>query len=410
MNDVDYLFFIGILMLPTNIAQIVPKLFRKNTAPFFSFIFCNLCNIGYGFLISYFLADIESKEYYLNKSILFLVLGFLPQIFPLTSMLIPNSFEGNFIVLKEIFNGVENRQSLFEKLNNNRAFAPVITVTSEAYHKEYYTETVYENGHSRERRKYKNFVSFRSIKYLRYNSWEEEGEPIPINKSSNIVHVIAKVSYKLDDDAKNTLENMRRVMHSEALCHDRKARVKTSFEVPGLTDSCCGVSISSKDEKVPPFVSFLSSSIWGKVFLVFMSIIGYQSVVCAIWCSYGERIKVKIVKKISMRPNNPSISERNRNGGLRAGYLEKDVFAAEKTFCSDDFDIKSVLPKYDINHVQQPLPETAVHDYTNDSDDENVPPMDEDSQYYRRYVLTHGCPPPQPFNTNINQAFNGHYD
>ena len=111
-----------------------------------------------------------------------------------------------------------------------------------------------------------------------------------------------------------------------------------------------------------------------------------------------------------MRPNNPSISERNRNGSLRAGYLGKDVLAAEKTFYSDDFDIKSVLPKYDINQVQQPLPETAVHDYTNDSDDENVPPMDEDSQYYRRYVLTHGCPPPQPFNVNINHSFNGHYD
>lgn len=184
MNDYDLFLYIGILMLPTCIAQIIPRLKRCNTAPYSAFFFCICCNVGFGFLI-YYLIDEQNQEQtlYLILAIVFLVFGYLPQIVPFSIFCCPTSFEGNFLINKEIFGKLENSQDFFNKLSQNRVFAPVITVHCEASHDDHYITTTRDSkGRSTTEHRNREVVTYRNSQIFRYNSWQEGWNPIRVDK------------------------------------------------------------------------------------------------------------------------------------------------------------------------------------------------------------------------------------
>lgn len=354
MNDYDLFLYIGILMLPTCIAQIIPRLKRCNTAPYSAFFFCICCNVGFGFLI-YYLIDEQNQEQtlYLILAIVFLVFGYLPQIVPFSIFCCPTSFEGNFLINKEIFGKLENNQDFFNKLSQNRVFAPVITVHCEASHDDHYITTTRDSkGRSTTEHRNREVVTYRNSQIFRYNSWQEGGNPIRVDKGTSLIHCVFTVSFKLDQEAKNALNWLRDYMRRDALNHDRKVRVWTNFEVPGMTKTLCGTTMQN-DKDLPCAVTFLSSC-FGRFIFLLMTLIGYQSIIDAIWCAQGERLRLKLVKKISMQPKN------NGNFGLRAGYLENDFEAAENTFHVDNLQAPLIPPNY-----QQPFQFDSNANYNN---------------------------------------------
>ena len=343
-------------MIPTCIAQIIPRLTRKNTAPYFTFFLCVCCNIGIGFLISYFIDDyeIDDNTITLVISIILLVIGYLPQIIPFSICCCSTSFEGNnFLIAKEFFGKFESHKDFLDKLSKNRVFAPVITVFSEASHTETYTTTSTDsNGNTTTHTSTKKVVTYRNRQQFRYNSWQEEGNPIRVWPGTSVIHAVIKVNYRLDGESKRALNWLKKFMYRDARRHDIDVDVSVKFSVPGMSESLCGTTLDDVNN-LPCCVNFLRS-FFGKIFFILMSLAGYQSIVAGIWCSHGERLRLKLVKRISMRPKNEagSFGGSDGSGGLRAGYLEKDMVAMQYTFHTDNIEAPILMEPL-VNYTEQ---------------------------------------------------------
>lgn len=360
MNETRHFLYTGLLMLPTCIAQIIPRIRHKNTAPYLSFFFCICCNVGIGLLLSYFFVENDKNDTnILISSIVFLVVGYFPQIIPFSICCCPTSFEcNNFLIGTELFRKFESHKNFCEKLAKNRAFAPVITVSSEASHTEIYTVTSTDSkGRTTTETRTRKVVTYRNKQEFHYNSWQEEGNSIRVWPGTTVIHAVIKTDFKFDSEAKNALNWLRNFMYHDAKKHDVDVNVSVDYDVPGMTKSLCGTSMDD-ESKLPLSVVFLKSC-FGKLFFILFTIVGYQSILNAIWSSHGERLCLKLVKKISMRPKCNGFSAgggSHINAGLRAGYLEKDIDAIGSTFFTDliEAPINEPLVNY-TEQYEQPL-------------------------------------------------------
>lgn len=306
-------------MLPNVIFQIVPLVQRKNTAPAMSFIYSILLNVGYGLFIGY-----AFNKSLLIPAIVFVAVTWAMIIIPCSYCCCPTNFQGNNFIVREIFSEQLQGIEFTDKLARNRAYPPTITVSATAYHYEtrieHYT-TRDSNGrvshHTRTRRE--RVTTWHGSGTLKYSSWEEDGNSIRIG-THNVLHAVAIATYKLDKSAKKGVESLRGHMRAQALAHDRYATVSNSFIVNGLIDSVCGTT----EKEIPDIMRFYQSCI-GRFLWVFFLVIGYQSAYESFWCASGERVVLKLKKKISMK-----------EGKYRCKFNHEDGEAIETTFKMED--------------------------------------------------------------------------
>ena len=327
MNDDHYLLYIGILMIPTCITQIIPILYGKNTAPYLSFLFSIFCNVGFGFLISALFDHLNDpfayykSEYAIIMAIFFLIFGFFPLFHRLAEN--PSSFDENYLLAwEEINTKIMSHRELIDTLGNNRTLPPKICVKSTAYH----TMVI--------KRQIREFVTYRNSTEFKYNSWQEEGKFIRILPYATILHFFVSCEFIFDKEAEYELSNLHELMFNDAKNHDSNVKVENKFKVPGMKASFCGTSHAA-DDKINNLVIFLCSC-KGRLLYVFLTMIGYKSVIDAIWFSHGQILHIKLVKRISMKSKISKESTsiiNNDNVGLRAGYGEKDYSEMNKVFC-----------------------------------------------------------------------------
>ncbi|KAH0786676.1 hypothetical protein GPJ56_009419 [Histomonas meleagridis] len=302
-------FLIGILMLPNVLLQCIQQWRGRNPAPYWAFFFSILMNVGYGIAI-----------YSPEIGIPIAAFGLFFVLIPFDLCCRTNSFQSPHRTTEDIFSKKLNRTEFCSKVSQSRAYSPSITVHSEAYHIRHYTTTTVDSkGRVHVHHHTQKVVTFRNARELKYTSWEEEGNSIRITNNTTMFHAIIIPSYKLDDDTKESLGNLREYMRYEALQHDVHASVSTSFSIDGLERSFCG---SATQDSVP-IMNFYQSW-YGRTLWVFFALLGYQSAYESFYSASGERLQLTVVKRISMTDK------------LRCHYKELDQTAAETTFRAAD--------------------------------------------------------------------------
>ena len=309
----------GLLMLPNTICQLIPICRKRHTAPFLSYLWSLCINAGYGLLFS---SETQEIAYIL------IGIGFFFTIIPFDCCICSSSFQCNHAAAREIFAKPLSRKDFIREMCGNRALPPSISVYAEAYHYETRTETVkVDDGdgksHYETRTHEEKVTTWTGTKIFKYRSWQEDGNSIRI-KETDIVHAACPVHYKLDSSAREGLSYLRERMYFLALCHDYYASVSNSFTTPGIRDIICG-SISESSTQTTQFFQGCG----GRTLWIFFTILGYQSAFETFWCQKGERMRLRLKKKIS-----------GHKGTYRCGFMEEDGEAARNTF---RFDGESVV-------------------------------------------------------------------
>jgi len=309
----------GCLMLPNTILQLIPVIRKRHTAPFWSYFFSLCINAGYGLLLS------ENTR---NIGLAFVIFAFFFTIIPFDKCICKASFQCNHSACREIFSKPLSRNEFIREMCGNRALPPSIAVMAEAYHYETRTERVrVDDGdgksHYETRTHQEKVTTWTATKIFKYRSWEEDGDSIRI-KETDIIHATCPVSYKLDSSAKDGLNYLRERMYYMALHRDYYANVSNSFDTPGLKDIVCG-SISEEQGNATKFYQGCP----GRTLWVIFTILGYQSGFETFWCQKGERMRLKLKKKIS-----------GKKDKYRCGFMAEDEEAAKSTF---RFDGESVI-------------------------------------------------------------------
>ena len=266
----------GILMLPNVIFQMIPLFRNRNTSPLWSFINSLIFNCSYGFYFG-------SNNYYQpsNGVILFLIALILTYG---SFFNFPTSFENNLFIYKEIMSKQINKEEFIKETCGNRALPPRIKIIVEAFHFE-----------RRGKRKHVKITTYRSKKYLKYYSWEEQGNSIRLNET-DLLHSLHKVHYKLDESAKESLNQIRNYLYNLGLSKDKYSKVYTVFQTPGLKEHITGTLSDEKDCILLFYQTFLSRFFW---FL--FTLIGYQSLYESFWAQKGEKMALSLKKVISMQ-------------------------------------------------------------------------------------------------------------
>lgn len=320
-------FFLGILTLPTNLAQIIPLLKRKNPPPAALYFSSILVNMGIAFLIS--AIDIVSDDKrsfemigYIIAAIFFYVGGVIMSFINLFACDSCEGFNDFEELNEELKTEFDDYETLTNKLMINRALPPLILVIGKAYH--YETETEYytdSDGNQRTRSVTKEVTTYKNSWCLRYQSWQEEGNSIRIDKDLSMIHGRVEAYFTYDNETIDVLNRMREVAYQDARPHDTWAYAYNEFWVPEKYEIING---TTRTDGSVPCVSKWIPTIGGRILIIFLKIIGYSTLIYALWTSKGTNMKMKIIKRVSMKPKHES--------GLRCGYMENDQYAAERTF------------------------------------------------------------------------------
>jgi hypothetical protein len=319
MEDGIALILAGALMLPNTICQLIPIIKKRNTAPFWSYFWSLCINAGIGLTLG-------QSTFQVGLGLL--GVGFFFTIIPFDKCFCSSSFQCNHAACREIFSAPLSRKDFIREMCGNRALPPSIAVHAEAYHYETRTERVrVDDGdgksHYETRTHQEKVTTWRGTKIFKYRSWEEAGNSIRI-KETDIIHASCPVHYKLDGSAREGLRYLRERMYYLALFHDYYASVSNSFDTPGIKDIICG-SISESNSSATQFYQGCG----GRTLWILCTIIGYQSAFETFWCQKGERMRLRLKKKISGHRNT-----------YRCGFMEEDGEAARSTF---RFDGESVV-------------------------------------------------------------------
>jgi hypothetical protein len=307
----SYLFISGAWMLINTIPMLIALVRNFNSAPFCTYILTLIYNLGIPLIFIRYEVSIAIGALF----IIFLAI-------PFDYYMCKTSFQGNHVVARESFCGNNDRNAFMNALRRNRALPPLISVSAEAYHYETHIEhytTTDSKGRTQHRTRTHNvrIVTWRLTQCLNYASWEEKGNPIRMADVS-ILHCICEAYYFLDESAQYALSRLRQDMLIEASWHDVYQSASTNFDVPNLN-----ISISWYATDEPPCIYSFYTSVIGNIFWIIFAVCGLQTLFEVIWCAYGERMKLRLRKAVSMENK------------YRCRIESPDETAAETTFRID---------------------------------------------------------------------------
>ena len=196
----------------------------------------------------------------------------------------------------------------------------MIIVSAKAYHEE--TRTEYEtvtdsdgSTHTEIRTYTDTVVTWRNSQRFQYRSWQEDSNSIRI-KETDVVHAVCTVRYHLDESGKELLHNFDKKMYNEALRHDIKASTSRKIQTPNIKHSITGYVCHDEPCETKFYQSCIGRFLW-----IFFTMIGYQLAYESRWASSGERMHLRLIKRIS-----------GTEGKYRCKYNQDDRVAAESTF------------------------------------------------------------------------------
>ncbi|EAY01955.1 hypothetical protein TVAG_430960 [Trichomonas vaginalis G3] len=306
----------GALMIPNIIAEMVPLCRKKAPPSPFVFLNCLILNVGFGFLTSLVTGD----EILQITSYTCLGVGVFFLIFPFDYCYCKTWFDGWHFAVGEIFNKKLSRQDFIQQMSGNRAIPPEITVTATASHDETRTEfeTVTDSDgstHTETRTYTVTVVTWRDTQAFHYESWQEDSNSIRI-KETDVVHAVCTVKYDLDESCKRSLDAFEKTMYDIAKMHDTDVYTSRKMQTPNLKHSITGYICHEEPCETKFYQSCIGRFLW-----IFFTMIGYQLAYESRWASSGERMRLRLIKRMSSH-------------GLkyRCRYGQDDVVAAESTF------------------------------------------------------------------------------
>jgi hypothetical protein len=309
----SYFFISGIWMLLNTIPMFIVLLKNLHPAPLFTYLTTLIYNLGIPLLFIDYRICIVFVSFFI---FLFVI--------PFDYCCCQTSFQGNHIVARESFCGKMDKDTFMNILKRNRSIPPVILVNVEAYHYEthyMHRTTTDSHGHTHHHTEaiIRKVVTWYCTRDLNYTSWEEEGNPIRMTDVP-ILHCICESSFLLDDSAKYALSELRNQMLWEASFYDLYQSSSISFDIPNFKVSLSGCI----SEEIPCVYSFYTSII-GNILWILFSLCGLQTLFEVPWCSYGERMRMRLrlKKAVSMNPK------------YRCGLNILDETAAQTTFRTD---------------------------------------------------------------------------
>lgn len=321
-------FLIGILTLPTHLAQFIPFLKRKSPPPFGLYAASLMANIGIALLIGLIEAD---PLYRFIEFILYLILGIFMYGFGVVFSFFNccccfEGFNDQNEIDEELKAGFDHNEAFHEKIAKNRSFPPNILVCGEAYHYETRTRTYTDTDGNLVQETYQVLVvSYRNQYQLKYLSWQEDGNPITLTEDSSIIHGYIYCNFNFDEESRNLINEMRKAACDDASQHDVFVNVYNQFIVPEMHSKICGTTRSN--DKTPCVAKWIPTC-FGRILIIFLKIIGYSTLVYSCWSSTGLYMKMTLIKNISMKPKN--------QGGFRCGFMELDIDAIKTTFHSNN--------------------------------------------------------------------------
>lgn len=337
----------GLLTLPTHLAQFIPFLKGKFPPPFALYIFSLMTNFGLSFLIGLVEADIDNFtqfSLYIMLGILLYVNGVMLSY--LNCCCNNQDWERPSRIDEEISAGILSQEEFNNQLAQNRAMPPIIQVIARAYHYVPYTTQYRDaNGNLITETRYIPFYKYYNDAILLYKSWQEDGNPITLEENTSLIH--DKIDYKFifDDKSLEIINCMRTALYNDAKQHDLYCSVTNNFYIPSMSEVVCG-STRPFGGKMP------CSSKWiptcgGKFLIGFLKLLGYHTIIYSLWVSMGQNMKMKLIKNISMMPKEQS--------GLRCNYNTPDFQAIDNTFRSDNPKLDVEQPQYDQNKINETL-------------------------------------------------------
>ena len=315
------MFLIGALMFPNAVSQVIALLCTKHSAPMWSFHVSLTMNAAYSCFICYGLKA-EPQKSFMISGIVLIIVAVLATVIPFDKCCCKKSFHGNHFVFRELLNA-HDAEGFRRLITDNRGRAPLLKGQVTASHTETYTVTVRtrdESGpSSHEETRTRTVVTFRATREFNYVSWEEQGNPIRLEGKDSVIHALFNVKYEFDPAARAAWEAFQSDLYQEGRRHDVDVDVKTEMTTPGLVPIACGTMARNKQ-----CILKFYGSVFGKFFWFLMWVVGYQSLFECIWSSQGERMKMKLVKRMSMSNN------------LRAEKGYSDVVGSEQSFRHGD--------------------------------------------------------------------------
>ena len=309
----------GALMLPNAVSQAVTLLRKQHAAPMWSFHFSLVMNAGYSCMIYYYFGE-GVDEVLKTAGIVLLSIAVLVMILPVDQCCSKKSFQGNHFVFNELFHDFLDAKRFRELVERNRAAPPVVNVNVTASHMENRRvthrrrdsrgRTYTEHKTNKER-----VVTWRDTRQFLYASWEEQGNSIRLDDKLSVIHALFYVSYKFDTDAKMALQCYMNQLYVEGRMHDVDVEVNYHCSTPDLVAVACGTLGSERNWIVSFYGSWYGRLAW---FLAW--ILGYQSLFECVWSSTGERMRMRLVKRMSM------------GHSLRAKCGHSDHMGAEQSF------------------------------------------------------------------------------
>ena len=309
----------GALMFPNAVAQAVTLMRKRHPAPMWSFHISLCMNAGYSCLIYYGVGAGVGKGV-MAGGIVLLVLAVLATLIPFDKCCCKKSFQGNHFVFRELLKGVLDPVRFRELVGRNRAAPPVVMARVTASHMEVRTSVSHHrdaNGNMRTQHhtRTERVVTWSDTRPFMYTSWEEEGNSIRLEGKISVIHALFYVRYKFDSGAKAALQQFFNALYAEGRMHDVDVEVTPECSTPDLVPVACGTLDNERSCIVKFYGSGCGKFVW---FLTWL--IGYQSLFECIWSSSGERMRMKLVKRMSM------------GQGFRALRGQPDHVAAEQPF------------------------------------------------------------------------------
>ena len=320
-NPMIIYLIVGALALPNALAQVIVMLAKKNPAPLWSFHFSIMMNLGYSLVIYGFIDDSRPKSIWIPGIVtvsLVLLFTLIPCDRCCKRKCCKKSFQGNHFVWSELYGGVLDASDFREVVMRNRSAQPAAFGHVEAWHDETYTVTVRSrdadgNIDLRQETRTRHVTTWSDTRQFQYQTWQEEGNSIRLDNDISVIHALFYVRYKFEPE--DAFESFLAGLRSEGYGHDCNVTIKHWFECPDVQEVVCGTTRQNKT----CFMRFFGSC-FGKFFWLLAFITGYQSFYECIFAATGERMRMKLVKRMS------------RGTGLRAKVGEPDHVGAETAF------------------------------------------------------------------------------
>ena len=249
-------FYISILTLPTNLAQIIPFLKRKFPAPFALYVSSLITNIGIACLIA--IKDAIDDDNTIEKYV-FIVVGSLIYATGVFTSFVDcfcwccdDTSESLYAVDDELESRTNNNEEFIKKIAENRSFPPQILVFGEAYH---FVENI-------------KIITYSICYQLEYITWQEDGNPIEIPENE-FIHGFVESSFVFDDEAIDAINFMRQSAYNDVKNKDTFYIIYNKLIIPGLNDELNGTISTKKNSCV---ISWIDSP-KGKLLIGFLKFI-----------------------------------------------------------------------------------------------------------------------------------------